>query len=65
QEYPDYAAFDGFIIPGSVSSANDNVDWQRRLCVEIQRLYRERRPLLGICFGHQIIAHALGGEVLR
>jgi anthranilate/para-aminobenzoate synthase component II len=61
----DYDAFDGFIIPGSHASAYDNLDWVERLAQVLRTLHAERRPMLGICFGHQIIASALGDTAHR
>ena len=59
------AEFDGFIIPGSMASAyDDSIPWLGSLADLIRALDAERRPTLGICFGHQIIAQALGGEVI-
>jgi len=56
----------GIIIPGSSFSAyNANVDWYQGL-FELIRKVHDHHPkinLLGICFGSQIIAQALGGKV--
>ena len=56
---------DGYIITGSKSSAYDDKPWIRNLEVCIRRLDAEQRKLVGICFGHQLIAKALGGEVKK
>lgn len=55
--------FDAYMIMGSEFSANDHFDWIRKLIAFIQALANARIPLLGICFGHQIIAKAMGGKV--
>ncbi|KAL5521075.1 hypothetical protein ACEPAG_8997 [Sanghuangporus baumii] len=66
QEYPDLnkGEYSGVLISGSKFSAYDNDPWIIRL-VEWVKDAAERRQeikLIGICFGHQIIARALGGE---
>ena len=54
------------IIPGSIESANnDNISWVPLLLKFIQNVH-ENHPdvkILGICFGSQIVARALGGEL--
>lgn len=55
----------GFIITGSVHNAYDNDPWIVELVSWIRRCEAIRRPLVGICFGHQIIARALGGTVMK
>jgi len=58
-------AVDGFIITGSKSSVYDDKQWIRDLEALIQKLHAKRKKMVGICFGHQIIAKALGGEVSK
>ncbi|UGA54587.1 glutamine amidotransferase [Vibrio sp. VB16] len=53
----------GVIIMGSLSMATEKTDWMLRLSTEISQLVHNQIPLLGICFGHQLIAQAMGGEV--
>eukprot|EP00386_Alphamonas_edax_P015519 GDKI01047360.1.p1 GENE.GDKI01047360.1~~GDKI01047360.1.p1 ORF type:complete len:292 (+),score=76.13 GDKI01047360.1:84-959(+) len=57
--------FDGFVIPGSLNSAYDDIPWIHTLTACIQRLHQRRMPTLAICFGHQLTAHALGGLVIK
>lgn len=58
--------FDGYIITGSPASVNDDrLPWLGPLLDFIGRLHTARRPLIGLCFGHQAVARALGGEVGR
>jgi len=53
----------GVIIMGSLSMATEKTGWMLRLSTEISQLVHNQIPLLGICFGHQLIAQAMGGEV--
>ncbi|MCY3880047.1 MAG: type 1 glutamine amidotransferase [Rhodobacteraceae bacterium] len=60
-EAPDIAG--GWLITGSRFSVNDDFPWIRRLEEFLRRCYAETVPIVGICFGHQILASALGGKV--
>ena len=57
------SSFDGFVIPGSRSNVTDPEPWIPPLIEVIRRAHELGKALVGICFGHQIIAHALGGTV--
>lgn len=58
---PNVDAFDAFIIPGSHSNVSEDLLWMKDLGNFIRHAYQLRKKIFGICFGHQIIAHALGG----
>lgn len=62
---PDYDDFDGYLITGGKYSVFEDLAWQDRLFDFIRLLHREQKTLVGICYGHQAIAHALGGKVDR
>ena len=59
---PDVGAFDGVMITGSPAGVYDDLPWIPRLLDWI-RSARGRTRLVGICFGHQAMAQALGGHV--
>lgn len=54
---------DVWLITGSKHSVNDDSAWIRRLEAFVRELDDRRQPLIGICFGQQLVARALGGEV--
>lgn len=54
---------DGWLITGSRHGAYEDHPWIPSLEDLIRQIRDARRPLVGICFGHQIIAQALGGRV--
>lgn len=54
---------DAYLVTGSQYSANDDTSWINKLKQLIRTLDKAEHPLIGICFGHQIIAKALGGMV--
>ena len=56
---------DGYIISGSASSVYDDEAWIRDLEEFVRRATDSEVPIFGICFGHQILAEALGGSVER
>lgn len=65
-EFPaDVRDCDGWLITGSRHGAYEDHPFIKPLEDFIRRAYAARVPLVGICFGHQIIAQALGGRVER
>lgn len=54
---------DAWVATGSFSSVNDEEDWIRALEQFVREVATARVPYVGICFGHQMLAKALGGTV--
>ncbi len=62
-EFPARAdACDAYVITGSREGAYAEREWIATLSRFVEALHAQRRKLVGICFGHQLIAHVLGGE---
>lgn len=55
--------WDGVIVTGSPAMVSDRAEWSERTAVWLAHAVDLRIPLLGVCYGHQLLAHALGGEV--
>ena len=65
-EFPhDITAFDGALITGSPASVGSGAKWIARMEQLIRQMIVARQPLFGACFGHQLIAKALGAPIIR
>jgi len=73
-EYVTYAAIDkqlpkhplecdAWVITGSKHGVYEDFDWIKPLEVLIRKLIASGQPTIGVCFGHQIMAQAMGGKV--
>ncbi|HEY4606372.1 MAG TPA: gamma-glutamyl-gamma-aminobutyrate hydrolase family protein [Acidimicrobiia bacterium] len=56
---------DAWLTTGSRYSVNDDEQWIRDLEQFVRDVYDADIPFVGICFGHQLIAKALGGSVVK
>lgn len=61
--FPDRLDFDGLLITGSPASVHDGAPWIARLEAMVREAITRKIPLFGACFGHQVIARALGADV--
>lgn len=64
-ELPELSSFDAVIVTGSAASVTEGAPWMHRAGRRLVACVRASVPLLGVCFGHQLLAQALGGEVQR
>jgi GMP synthase-like glutamine amidotransferase len=56
-------AMDAWLLTGSRHGVYDDLPWIAPLMDFIRRAAATKRPVVGVCFGHQILAEALGGRV--
>ena len=63
QALPPAAGLAGVIVTDSAAYVTDRAEWSERTADWIRQAVHGGMPLLGICYGHQLLAHALGGEV--
>ena len=65
EPFPDPSRLQGIVITGSAAGVYEDLPWLEPLRSFIRVGYDSRTPMLGICFGHQIMADALGGDVRK
>ncbi|MGH8155220.1 MAG: glutamine amidotransferase [Rhodanobacteraceae bacterium] len=53
----------GAVITGSAAMVTERHDWSERTAGWIRRAMDARTPMFGVCYGHQLMAYALGGTV--
>lgn len=56
---------DGWLVSGSAASTFDPLPWIAPTETFLRAVVAEQVPVVGICFGHQLLAQALGGRVAR
>lgn len=59
---PGIKDFDGFIVTGSPAMVTEQHAWSENLKPWLQKVVRLNKPMLAVCYGHQLLAEALGGK---
>ena len=62
-QLPEPKAYDAWLITGSPAGVYDKLGWIPPLMDFVRRTIGGGVPMLGICFGHQLMAQAMGGAV--
>jgi len=60
---PPRDGFAGVLVTGSAAMVTDRHPWSERSAAWLREAAHAGVPVFGICYGHQLLAHALGGEV--
>jgi GMP synthase (glutamine-hydrolysing) len=63
EELPPPSDYDGVVVTGSHDMVTDRAEWSERAARWLVGAVRAEVPTLGICYGHQLLAHAFGGRV--
>ena len=60
---PNAGDYAGVLVTGSAAFVTDHAEWSERSAAWLRQTAHDDVPVFGICYGHQLLAHALGGEV--
>jgi len=60
---PEAGEYDGVVVTGSSALVSDRRPWSERTAAWLAGVVEAGIAVLGICYGHQLLAHALGGRV--
>jgi len=63
EKLPGLDEVSGAVITGSPAMVTDELDWSEYTAEWLRQAVLAQLPIIGICYGHQLLAHALGGRV--
>lgn len=63
ESLPAVSRLDVAVITGSGAMVSERLDWSERTADWLRGAAQAGLPMLGVCYGHQLLAHALGGHV--
>lgn len=62
-ELPADTSYDGILVSGAHEMVSDRHEWSEKTAEFLRNAVKAETPVFGICYGHQLLAHALGGVV--
>lgn len=62
---PEASRCEAVVITGSPVGVYDSTPWMDPLRDFVRQAYASKTPMVGVCFGHQVIADAMGGDVRK
>lgn len=60
---PDLSEVAGVLVTGSPAMVSDREAWSELTAAWLKEAVDAELPVLGVCYGHQLLAHGLGGKV--
>ncbi|HEU4662873.1 MAG TPA: glutamine amidotransferase, partial [Dokdonella sp.] len=63
ERLPDPRAYAAAVVTGSPAMVSERLPWSENTAGWLRDAVAQGLPILGVCYGHQLLAHALGGRV--